>query len=177
MAAFEQIVHRWEQPMLNFFYRALGDLDAAEDLRQDVFVRLYTYRANYRGTGSFRAWLYQLATNLLRTYLRRVKPIVPLETKGLDGDDEALELPADGPTATEVAQRHESERLVRDMLANLSPEDREALTLRFYENLPYAEICQALEIAESTAKSRVYRAVERLRQMAAERGLTAADFL
>jgi len=176
--AFEQIVRRWEKPMLNFFYRSVGDVDAAEDLRQDLFVRLYTYRASYRGDGTFRAWLYQMAGNLVRTHLRRVKTFVPLDREATDDEDIVAETAADGgPPAGQVVQRHESERLVREMLATLSPEDREALILRFYEELPYGEICQTLGIAESGAKSRVYRAIERMRCLAAERGLTAGDLL
>ena len=178
-AAFEQIVRQWEQPMLNFFYRAVGDLDLAEDLRQDLFVRLYTYRASFRGNGTFRAWFYQLATNVLRTHFRRVKTFIPLEDKRPDGESEsdAADIASDQPSVGEIAQRRDRERVVREMLAALSPEDREALVLRFYEGLRYPEICQALDIAETSAKSRVYRAIERLRNLAAERRLCASDLL
>ena len=175
--AFEQIVRHWQQPMLNFFYRSVGDLDVAEDLRQDLFVRLYTYRASYRGNGTFRAWLYQLAANVLRTYLRRVKTFVPLDGDKADGEESRLELAGSEPPASEIVQRHDTARVVREMLATLSPEDREALMLRFYEGLRYNEICRALNMAETSAKSRVYRAIERLRHLAAERGLTADELL
>jgi RNA polymerase sigma factor (sigma-70 family) len=175
--AFEQIVRHWETPMLNFFYRSVGDLDVAEDLRQDLFVRLYTYRASYRGNGTFRAWLYQLAANVLRTYLRRVKTFVSLDGDKADGEESRLELAGSEPPASEIVQRRDTARVVREMLATLSPEDREALMLRFYEGLRYNEICQALNMAETSAKSRVYRAIERLRHLAAERGLTADELL
>ena len=168
-AAFEQLVRQWEKPMLNFFYRSLGDLDVAEDLRQDLFVRLYTYRAGYRGDGTFRAWLYQLATNLLRTYLGRTKTFVPLDRDGTGHEEDSLDAPDDSQPVGEVVQRRESARLVREMLGGLSVEDREALILRFYEGLRYGEICQVLDIAETSAKSRVYRAIERLRRMVVER--------
>ncbi|MBM3334586.1 sigma-70 family RNA polymerase sigma factor [Candidatus Sumerlaeota bacterium] len=175
--AFEQIVRHWEQPMLNFFYRSVGDLDAAEDLRQDLFVRLYTYRSSYRGDGTFRAWLYQLATNLLRSYLRRPRPAFSLDGDTPDSESERLEMHDQAPRASEIIQRQQSEQIVRQMLDGLSPDDREALVLRFFEGLPYGEICQALGIAESSAKSRVYRAIERLRKMIARQGLTASDLL
>jgi len=176
-AALEQIVRRWEQPMLNFFYRSVGDLDVAEDLRQDLFVRLYTYRSSYRGDGTFRAWLYQLATNLLRSYLRRPKPALSLDSNEPDGESKPLEMHDRAPQASEIVQRRQSEQIVRQMLDSLSLEDREALVLRFFEGLPYGEICQALGVAESSAKSRVYRAIERLRKMVASQGLTASDLL
>jgi len=175
--AFEQLVRRWETPMLNFFYRAMGDLDEAEDLRQDLFVRLYTYRASYRGDGTFRAWLYQLATNLLRSHLRRTKTVVSLDAVESDGASESPEVSDTVPTVGEIAQRGERERLLRQLLERLAPDDREALLLRYYEELPYREISQALNIAETSAKSRVYRAIEKLRQLVAERGLTAGDLL
>jgi RNA polymerase sigma-70 factor (ECF subfamily) len=176
-AAFEQIVRCWEKPMLNFFYRSVGDLDVAEDLRQDLFVRLYTYRASYRGNGTFRAWLYQLATNLLRSHLRRAKPMVSLDEKQTEDEGDSPDVPDNGPPAGEILQHRDRERVVREMLAGLSPDDREALTLRFFEGLQYGEICQALHIAETSAKSRVYRAIERLRRTLAGRGLDASDLL
>ena len=175
--ALDQLVRRWEGPMLGFFYRSVGDLETAEDLRQDLFVRLYVYRATFRGDSSFRVWLYQLATNLARTYRRRAKTrrrAVEVDPNGQLGPPE---VPDNSPAASEIVQRHESVRLVRKLLDALSAEDREALILRFFEGLRYREISQALAVAEPTAKSRVYRAVERLRRMVVERGLTASEFL
>ncbi len=188
-AAFEQIVRRWEQPMLNFFYRAIGDLDAAEDLRQDLFVRLYTYRASYLGNGTFRSWLYQMAANILRSHLRRVRTI---PTTSLSDAEEPQDASSPGDAdqsggtngqravespASQAVFQAESQRLVRGLLDSLPAEDREALVLRFYEGLQYAEISAVLGIAESSAKSRVYRALEKLRQEAAARGLKAEEVL
>ncbi|MCX8035824.1 MAG: sigma-70 family RNA polymerase sigma factor [Candidatus Sumerlaeia bacterium] len=185
-AALERLVRRWEQPILNFFYHAIGDLDTAEDLRQDVFVRLYTYRAGYRGNGTFRSWLYQLAANVLRSHLRRVRSL-PMtgfsETDNVpDGEAEGdadrsrggRQLANESAACREVFQM-ESQRLARALLDSLPVEDREVLLLRFYEGLQYAEISAVLGIAESSAKSRVYRALEKLRQRAAARGLKAED--
>ena len=177
--AYEQLVRRWDGPMLNFFYRMMGDADMAEDLRQDLFVRLYTRRDTFRGNGTFRAWLYSIASNLARTHLRRSKQWA--RTRELDADDESAaplpETPAAGPTAADQVHRSESARLARQLLDTLSPDEREALTLRFYEGLKYGEIAAALDLPEPTVKSRIYRAIDRLRGAVVERGLTAAEWL
>jgi RNA polymerase sigma-70 factor (ECF subfamily) len=175
--ALDQLVRRWEKPMLNYFYRLTGDLDAAEDLRQDLFLRVYVYRDSYRGDGGFRAWLYQTATNQARTYFRREKKHYRVSAIGAEDESDCLEIPADAPMASELVQQQETAQLVRELLAELSPDDREALILRFFERLRYHEISRVLSVAEPTAKSRVYRAVGRLRHKVVARGLTAAELL
>jgi RNA polymerase sigma-70 factor (ECF subfamily) len=183
-AAYEEIVRRWESPMLSFFFRSVGDTDTAEDLRQELFVRLYTRRDSYRGDGSFRSWLFSIAVNLLRSHFRSRRNVVSIEEiEAGDGArcgesaPAAMVASADGTTAVIVAQRKEAARVVRQLLAELPDEDRAALLLRFFERLQYREIAEALGAPEPTVKSRVYRALERLRQMAAKKGLTAGDLL
>lgn len=175
--AYEQLVRRWDGPMLNYFYRLVGDLEMAEDLRQDLFVRLYARRDTFRGNGTFRAWLYSIATNLARTHFRRVKKRARIEDLETNSGRDAQEIADSAPPATEQIRRNESARLVRQLLAALSAEEREALTLRFYEGLKYAEIAGVLDLPEPTVKSRIYRAIDRLRATAVERGLTAGELL
>lgn len=176
-AAFEQIVRQWEGRMLNFFYRAVGDLDTAKDLRQELFFRLYTRGGTYRGKGSFAAWLYSIATNLVRVHFNKAKAYAPVHDADPDGQPEAVEQADKAPTADEVARRNERARLVREMLEDLSPRDREVLMLRFFGNLRFEEISTVLRIGQGAARLRAIRAVERLRRMVAERGLTAGDLL
>ena len=176
-AAYEELVQRWETPMLNFFYRALGDFDAAQDLRQDLFVRVYQHRDSFEGRGTFKAWLYSIATNLLRTHFRKARPMASLDGAPGEGAPETPEPPAPGESACEAVLRGELSVLVRRLLDSLPPDDRQALVLRFYEHLPYHEIAAVLGVAEPTAKSRVYRALERLRRKVVARGLTVAELI
>jgi RNA polymerase sigma-70 factor (ECF subfamily) len=176
-AAFEQLVRRWEQPMLGFFCRMTGDVDTAEDLRQDVFVRLYVHKSTYRGDGTFRAWLYRLATNVLHSHHRRARVRPGDAGAGWNHTEAVADVPAKEPSPGDNARSGETTSLVRELLDDLSPLDRQALVLRFFEGLRYGEIARAMDIAESSAKSRVYRAVERLRSLVARRGLTADEML
>lgn len=177
--SFEQLVRRWEGPMLDYFYRCTGDMDIAEDLRQELFVRLYLHSASYRGESTFRAWLYAIACNLVRSHLRKAR------ARSWPNDGRAQTAPPDPASsenrtttdADDLARRSERQRIVRQLLAVLSPADRQALILRFFEGLHYGEIAVALGTAVPTAKSRVYRAIERLRRIAVRRGLSPDELL
>lgn len=175
--AFEQLVRSWEGPMLNYFYRCIGDLDAAEDLRQELFIRVYRRSSSWRGEGNFKAWLYAIATNLVRTHMRKAGRIVSIEDIDIQPAAKVTSHATTPAPADELAQRSQSARYVQEVLSSLAAEDREALILRFYEHLKYREISDILGVAESAAKSRVYRAIERMRQMVADRGWKAADLL
>jgi len=175
--AFEQIVRRWEGRMLNFFYRGVGDVDTAKDLRQELFLRLYVHGKSYRGEGSFVAWLYSVAANLLRSRLAKARRQAPALDPDPDEPSEPVEAVDGGPMPDTIAQHHERARLVREMLADLATRDREVLVLRFFGNLRFEEISKVLGIGESAAKLRAIRALERLRRMIAERGFTTGDLL
>jgi len=175
--AFEQVVRLWEGRMLTFFYRATGDMDTARDLRQDLFLRLYVNGASYRGEGRFVAWLYAVATNLLRSHFRKSGPCAPAPEPNPGHSPDAAEVPDSRPTAAAIARRNERARLVRELLAALSTKDREVLTLRFFGNLRFGEISRVLGTTEGTARVRAYAALERLRRVVDERGLNANELL
>lgn len=175
--AFEQVVRSWEDRALNFFYRAVGDMDTAKDLRQDLFIRLYRYRGSYRGDGRFVSWFYSIAANVLREHFRKARSFISAVDPDADSSSAAQEIPDGGPTVDRIAERNERARLVRAMVAALSEKDREVLTLRFFGGLRFEEIAKALGIGESAAKVRAIRALERLRVRMAERGLSADDLL
>lgn len=175
--SYEEIVRRWESRMLSFFYRAVGDMDTAKDLRQELFVRLYVRGESYRGNGSLGAWLYSIATNLIRTYFRNVRKARPAEDLDAVQESELAEPSRNGAAAAEVVQQNERARLVREMLGALSPKDRDVLILRFFGDLRFREIARILGVPEGAARVRAYTALDRLRRVIEERGFHARDLL
>lgn len=148
--AFAALFERFRRPLYVFALRMLGDADAARDLVQDVFVRVWERRAQLDRPESFRSWLFAVARNRCLSLLRRDRGQVALD----DAPDEALAIAAavDGP------ERDQDLALLRRALAGLKVEYREVLVLREYQELSYAEIAQVTESTESAVKSRLFKA-------------------
>jgi len=163
--------------MLRFFYRAVGDMETATDLRQELFVRLYLKSKTYRGDGSFSAWLYGIAANLVRAHFRKARRLFVVRDSEPDEQAEFKEALDGSVRADEAARRSERSRFLREMLAALSPRDRQVLMLRFFGSLSFREISQALGMTEVTARVHALRGIKRLRDLAVERGLTSGDLL
>lgn len=148
--AFAALFERFRRPVFVFALRMLGDEDAARDLVQDVFVRIWERRAQLDRPGSFRSWLFAVARNRCLSQLRRGRGLVPLD----DAPEEALVSAAavDGP------ERDQDLVLLRRALAALKVEYREVLVLREYQELSYAEIAAITDSTESAVKSRLFKA-------------------
>jgi RNA polymerase sigma-70 factor (ECF subfamily) len=154
-AAFDQLFRRWSAPLLRYLERMLGDAAAAEELVQEVFLRVHGARERYQPQARFSTWLYRIATNLALNELRRPRRRRPHAS--LD-EPEAPELAADPPAAEgQLDASRLSQRVVQE-LAALPERQRAALCLAAVEGLSYAEIAGALEISESAVKALVHRA-------------------
>jgi RNA polymerase sigma-70 factor, ECF subfamily len=168
-AAFETLMRRWDSRVVGYLAKSCGCVDAAEDIRQEVFLRVYRYGKNYDPQYEFSTWLYRIATNALRTWLttngnRR-------RAFSLDEENSAIGEPPDpssGPC--ERAAQNESARYLRGAIARIEPEERELLLLRFDLEMNYREIGEVLGMPETTVKSKTYRILERLREMLSQTG-------
>jgi len=158
-------------------YRAVGDMDTAEDLRQELFVRVYVRGRTYRGESSFSAWLYGIAVNLIRAHFKEAKKLVSTLNAGDCQQPGPAETLGSAARADAVATRNERKRRVCEMLASLSPRHREVLILRFSGGLSFGEISRALGIAEATARVHAHNGIRQLRRLVVERGLSASDLL
>jgi len=166
--AFNRLVLAYQDAVYNVAYRILGEHAAAEDATQETFLRAWQHIRRYRG-GSWRGWLFRIATNACYDHLRRKQrqPVVPLEPEGDEG--ETVESPAwladPDPTGSPeaMAERAALHRALEACLQRLTPEFRAALVLVDVEHLPYAEAAQALGVALGTVKSRLLRARRRMR--------------
>lgn len=162
--AFALIVDRHHARCLRVATHLLGDADEAEDAVQDAFVRAYRHLGSYRpggpGTDTFGAWLLRIVVNQCRTRAARMARYTPF-----DSEPSALQSPADAATDHDAAERRAD---LAQALALLGPEQREAVVLRFADELSYEEMATVTGVGVSALKMRVQRACTRLRALLAE---------
>ncbi len=151
--AFRELVDRHKNVMVNYLTRLTGNRESAEDFAQETFVRFYQQLGRYREEGTLSAYLFRIATNLVRSDERRrrrwrlLQPILGFSTNGHH--------PEESPQATALAS--EEHRQVTRAIASLDLLYRAPLVLREIEGLSYQEIAAALKISEGTVKSRLHR--------------------
>ena len=161
-AAFAELMHRWERPVKAVIGRMVLNTAEADDLAQETFVRLWQQRDRFRAGAAFRPWILTLALNLARNRLRwwRRRPVVSLDAWTEVAGDPAADPSADAAGAAEASERAAS---VRDAVAALPSDLREALVLFEYEGLAQAEIASIVGASPKAVETRIHRARERLR--------------
>jgi RNA polymerase sigma-70 factor, ECF subfamily len=170
-SAFDRIVIHYRGMVWRFIGRYLQDLDRAEDLSQEVFLRVYRARKRYRPTAQFRTWLFTIAARLclndLRSRRRERRVIIPLPQAGKDaGPERDLLQTVTDPDSERSGDRlelSELEQAVDEAIAGLPPAQRAAVLLLRFEELSYREIAEALGISAMAVKSLINRARENLR--------------
>jgi RNA polymerase sigma-70 factor (ECF subfamily) len=152
------LFERHHSALFDFLSRTTGDRAAAEDLVQDVFVRILKYRQTYRDQSCFATWMFRIARNSRSDHFRKRRTVEPI-------CDRALDVEAPGPTpAQELEQGREATRLKRALM--LLPDDRrELLVLARYQNMSYEHIAALLDIEVGAVKVRVHRAMKELREI------------
>jgi RNA polymerase sigma-70 factor, ECF subfamily len=155
--AFETLVRRHQQPLLNFFLRSGVDRDA-EDLVQKTFIRLYRYRKRYRPTAKFTTFLYLLARQVWIDELRRRRRQQRLREQMR----EQAEADADAASSGAVAGFTDE---LQQALARLSPRHREVIVLGVLRELEYAAVARILGIPVGTVKSRMFNGLRELRKL------------
>lgn len=163
-SAWEEIVTRYHRRIYNVCYRFAGAAEDAEDLTQEVFIKMYRTLKSYDASkGALITWVTTIARNLLVDHFRRSKQ--ERLTDSLEaapaGDQDALtlseQLPDLGPSPDAGLQTQETQRVVHQALQKLSPELREAVILRDLQDMDYREIAGVLRVPEGTVKSRINR--------------------
>jgi len=163
-AAWEEIVQRYHRRIYNLCYRFAGSADDAQDLTQEVFIRMYRTLNSYDvRRGAFMTWITTLTRNLLVDHFRKTKNdrlTDSLDATASDHED-AMPLgdriPDGGPPPDSGVQSRETKETVHQALQKLSPELREAVILRDLQDMDYREIATVLKVPEGTVKSRINR--------------------
>jgi len=163
------LVERCQHRLVRYLLYLTGSRGYAEDLAQETWVRVLQRGSQYNGRQRFDPWLFAIARNLAIDYLRKKQKGV--QTASLPNDRDAmLLLPTSGPSPFEAAARSEDAIRLAGQLQILSPLYREALLLRFQEDLSLPEIAQVLGAPVTTVTSRIYRGLAALRSAFEEGG-------
>ena len=161
-AAFAELMRRHRGPIVNYVNRMIGDRDRAEDLAQEVFLRVYRHAGTYRVTARFTTWLYTIASNLgkneLRNRARRRNTSVEDIQRELKQDDYHLGTREDFLQPDRITDLNDRQRKVRIAIDRLPDHFRMMLVLRDLEGFAYEEIASMLDLPLGTVKSRINRA-------------------
>lgn len=154
-----EIFDRYSARIYNFAYRFLKTPEAAEDATQEVFVKMIRYANQFHGDAKLSTWLFSIAANHCRDWLRKA------DNRVKESEETLLTLPSSSEDSPERAmERKQNEQRVQKALELLTPEQREAILLSRYQGLSYAEIAQIAGCSEGAVKTRVFRAMETLKK-------------
>lgn len=167
--SFSELARRYEQRLLGFLHRFVGNVAQAEDLLQATLLRVYRARGKFKGNGKFSTWLYTIAANLAKDYLRRTKKyrFVSLETPVGQGVNVIDFYQAEAESAYDVAQKQETSKMVRLAVSRLPHHLRLTVLLTHYQEMSYEEAAKVLGCSKGTVKSRVFRAKAKLKEFLA----------
>ena len=158
---FEELTHRYQERLFASIRRDVGCPILAEDIVQDAFVRAFTALASFRGGSAFYTWLYRIAMNSRRTYLRKSQATVTLQH---DLDCQCQLHPHTPDSPTDRIERDETRVQVRQALSRLDENHRRILILREFDGYDYQKIAEVLRVNMGTVRSRLARARSRLKK-------------
>lgn len=167
-AAFNQLVEKYHRPMMHYMYRMTHNRAVAEELAQEVFLRVYRSRESYRAEARFSTWLYRIATNLGVNYARDTRRERSAHTVYLDEQDSDTGTTPDvadsHPSAEEDLVRDERMKAIRKHVMALPERQRSAVLMHKYQGLDYRQIGEILKLSDSATKSLLFRAYQTLRE-------------
>jgi RNA polymerase sigma-70 factor, ECF subfamily len=166
-ASFDLLLRRYRTPLVNFLFRMVRDSATAEDLAQEVFLRVYRARKQYSPTAKFTTWLFRIATNLALNSIRdnrhrQMETSIDAPPKE-DQDAAPMELPSREMRIDEHMIERDRCDFIRHAVEALPEKQRAAVLLHKYEEMDYGEIAKILDCSESALKSLLFRAYETLR--------------
>jgi RNA polymerase sigma-70 factor, ECF subfamily len=164
-SSFELLLRKYRTPLVNFLHRMVRDSATAEDLAQEVFLRVYRARQKYAPSAKFTTWLFHIATNLALNSIRdaRHRQMEVSIDAPAEEDQTPLEIPAKEMAADQSLVERDRAALIRRAVESLPEKQRAAVLLHKYEEMDYAEIARVLDCSESALKSLLFRAYETLR--------------
>src|ERR671921_1987918 len=171
---FEELVRRYQRPIVAYVYRMVGDYDAALDLAQEVFIKVYNSLGRYRPEFKFSTWIYRIAHNAAIDHLRRLGAArtEEIEVAGEGGSTFEKPLASKSLTPEQETERGERRAEIEEVVGQLPAAYRELIVLRHSHDLSYDEIAEVTNLPLGTVKNRLFRAREVMRQHFVERGIT-----
>jgi RNA polymerase sigma-70 factor, ECF subfamily len=167
-ASFNYLIEKYRRPIISFMYRMVHNSAIAEELAQEVFLRVYRSRASYSADAKFTTWLYRIATNLAVNHARDTKHERPEFKQSIDEPDDETGLSIDVADGTlNVEQqilRRERLKAIRAQVESLPERQRMAVLMHKYQEMDYKQIAEVLKLSESATKSLLFRAYESLRE-------------
>ncbi|HEV8591369.1 MAG TPA: sigma-70 family RNA polymerase sigma factor [Pyrinomonadaceae bacterium] len=169
---FEELVRRYQRPIIGYVFRMLGDYEASLDVSQDVFIKVYNSLTRYSSEYKFSTWLYRIAHNAAIDHLRRnsVSP-QSIETENADGTYQ-LQIESPLPNPEQDRERSEWRTEIEAVVKCLPAAYRELILLRHAQDLSYDEIAEVTQLPLGTVKNRLFRAREMMRDIFIERGFS-----
>ncbi len=159
--AFEEVYSRFAQMVFNLTYRMSGTVEEAEDLAQEVFLRIHRHLGRFNGRSALKTWVYRVTLNHCRSKLGRKR--YPSQPLAEENDGEGARLVDEGRSPEDLAMARDAGRQVTLALRELKPVFREAVVLRDLQGLSYDEIAEILKVRIGTVRSRIARGRDRLR--------------
>jgi len=171
-SAFSYLVQKYRRPMVSFMYRMCHNPAAAEELAQEVFLRVYRSRTSYEPTAKFSTWIYRIASNLAVNHARDTRHERAEKSVRLDEPDPETgttpDLPDTSLSAEDQILRQERMNRIRAKVQALPERQRMAVIMHKYQQMDYRQIAEVLKLSESATKSLLFRAYETLREQLKE---------
>ncbi len=162
--AFDLLVKRYKEPLLNFVYRFVGEREEAEDIVQETFLRLFKNKHYYREIAKFSTWIYTIAGNLAKTELRRRKRRKLLSISHFMSSDKDYDIPDEDSNPERDTNTVITDKIIQQAIDKLSPKFKQVILLRDVQGFSYEEIAEIVGIPLGTVKSRVNRARLKLQE-------------
>lgn len=166
IGAYEILVQRYKNPLINYVFRFLGDYEACVDIVQETMIKVYRYKDSYSSIAKFSTWIYTIAGNLARTEYQRRKrrKIFSINSYG-DEKDETYEIPDESFDPERITDSGIKEKIIQDALEKISKAYREVVILRDIQDLSYEEISEITNLPVGTVKSRINRGRAQLQKL------------
>lgn len=181
ISAFESLIEGYQKKVFNIVFRMLGNYDDANDVTQEVFIKVFRYLKNFKEQSLFSTWLYRIATNTCLDELRKNKNknIIYIDQDiKLEDSDIKRQVVDDNPTPDIIYEKNETSKLVNEAINKLSSEHKAAVVLRDIQGFSYEEIAKILNCPVGTIKSRINRGRKSLRELLEnKRELFKEDFV
>src|SRR5205807_3806939 len=171
--SFEELVRRYQRPIAAYVYRMVGDYDAALDLTQEVFNKVYNSLSRYRSEFKFSTWIYKIAHNAAIDHLRRFAVRGQALAGGTDGERGEANIESRRLTPEQESEREERRSEIESIVQLLPATYRELIVLRHSHDLSYDEIAEVTGLPLGTVKNRLFRAREAMRDLLIKRGISS----